>query len=123
MGGMPLCQSCKEKMESKFQEVKEYIRTHAGTTIPEVAEACEVDQNQIRAWLREDRLELTQDSPIRLSCEGCGAQIRSGRFCDKCKINTMNDINGVIRSDRDEKLRQLQERQRQVRDGDRMRFL
>jgi hypothetical protein len=120
---MPICQSCKEKTEAKFQEVKEYIRDHAGTTIPEVAEACEVDQNQIRAWLREDRLELTENSPIRLSCEGCGTQIRSGRFCDKCKINTMNDINGVIRSDRDDKLRQLQERQKQVRDGDRMRFL
>jgi hypothetical protein len=110
-------------MEAKFQEVKEYIRNHPGSTIPDVAEACDVDQAQIRAWLKDDRLELTEDSPIRLSCESCGTQIRSGRFCDKCKINTMNDINGVIRTDRENKLRLQQERNRLARDGERMRFL
>lgn len=87
--GPAICQSCREKTEEKFQEVKEYIRQNPGVTIPEVSEACDVEPQQVQQWLRDDRLELTEDSPIRLSCEGCGAQIRSGRYCDKCK-NTVS---------------------------------
>lgn len=87
MAGPNICPSCRESMEVKFQEVKEYIRQHKGCGIAEVSEACEVEAAQIRQWLREDRLEVTEDSAIFLSCESCGAPIRSGRFCEKCEGN------------------------------------
>ena len=80
--GVPICPSCKEAMEAKFQEVKEYIREHKGAGIQEVSEACDVEVQQITQWLREDRLEVTEGSNIMLNCETCGAPIRSGRFCE-----------------------------------------
>ena len=46
--GQVICPACREKMEQKFQEVKEYIRSHKGVGINEVAEACDVDVAQIR---------------------------------------------------------------------------
>ena len=96
MMGPNICPACKDGMEAKFQEVKEYIRSHKGCGIPEVAEACDVEAAQIRQWLREDRLEVTEDSAIFLSCESCGAAIRSGRFCDKCVGNMTKGFSDAI---------------------------
>ncbi|MBR6381377.1 MAG: flagellar protein [Lachnospiraceae bacterium] len=96
--GMPICPACKEAMEVKFQEVKEYVREHKGVGIREVAEACDVDPQQIRQWLRDDRLEMTEDSAIMLNCEGCGTPIRSGRFCDKCKAQMLSGLQQVSKS-------------------------
>ena len=96
--GMPICPACKEAMEVKFQEVKEYVREHKGVGIREVAEACDVDPQQIRQWLRDDRLEMTEDSAIMLNCEGCGTPIRSGRFCDKCKAQMLSGLQQVSNS-------------------------
>lgn len=100
VAGSVACPSCREKLEAKFQEVKEYIRAHKGAGIQEVSEACDVDGAQIRQWLREDRLEITEDSPIFLSCETCGAPIRSGRFCDKCTLTMTKGFKDVLNAGR-----------------------
>lgn len=99
IAGPALCPACREKMEEKFQEVKEYIRDNPHVTIPEVSEACDVDPQQIRQWLREDRLELTEESSIMLNCESCGAMIRSGKLCDKCKTSLANGFRDAVRKD------------------------
>ena len=96
ISGYQICPACREALEVKFQEVKEYVREHRGVGINEVAEACDVDPNMIRQWLREDRLELAEDSGIMLACESCGGLIRSGRYCDKCKSNLVNGFNSVL---------------------------
>ena len=97
ISGPPICMACREALEVKFQEVKEYIRENARATIPEVAEACDVSQTQIQQWLKDERLEVTEGSGIALLCENCGEPITSGRFCTKCK-NTMADrLNESIR--------------------------
>lgn len=96
VSGAILCQPCRELMEKKFQEVKEYIRANPGVGISEVSEACDVEPAQIRQWLREERLEVTEGSPIYLTCESCGASIRSGKYCDKCKASMANELQGAI---------------------------
>jgi ribosomal protein L32 len=80
--------------------VKEYIRENKGVGIPAVAEACEVDAGQIRQWLREERLELSEDSAVFLTCENCGQPIRSGRFCEKCTLNMTKGFQEVLNSGR-----------------------
>ncbi len=102
ISGAPVCPVCKESMEAKFQEVKEYIREHRGVGISEVAEACDVDPNQIRQWLRDDRLEVTEDSPMVLTCESCGEPIRSGKYCEKCKSSMSRGFNEVLKTNHPE---------------------
>ncbi len=97
VAGQVICPACREKLEEKFHEVKEYIRQNKGVGIQQVAEECDVDPNQIRQWLREDRLELATDSALYLNCESCGQPIRSGRFCDKCKANMTRDLQSVMK--------------------------
>lgn len=96
VAGPFLCQVCREKMEVKFQEVKEYIRSHPGVGIREVSDACDVEVSQIQQWLREERLEVTENSAIFLSCEVCGANIRSGRYCEKCKYDMTMGLKSVM---------------------------
>lgn len=102
ISGPSICPECKKSQEAKFQEVKEYIREHRGVGINEVAEACDVEASQIRQWLREDRLEVTEDSPLFLNCESCGAPIRSGRFCEKCKDSMAKGFSEAVRGGKPE---------------------
>lgn len=87
-----ICPACHEEQEKKFIEVKEYIGGHRSCTVPEVAEACEVTTQQIKQWLREERLEFSTEAGDVLSCESCGEPIRTGRFCEKCKQNMANTL-------------------------------
>lgn len=96
--GAIVCPACRESLEAKFQEVKLYIEEHPGVGIKQVSEACDVETSQIQQWLREERLEVTENSAIYLNCEGCGAPIRSGRYCDRCRNNLTNGFKSVIRS-------------------------
>lgn len=94
--GMYICPNCKDDLEEKFQEVKEYIRENPRVSISEVCQECEVETGQIHQWLREERLELTEDSPIRMTCESCGDQIRGGKMCEKCKNDLAKGLNNAF---------------------------
>ncbi|MCI9437345.1 MAG: flagellar protein [Lachnospiraceae bacterium] len=117
--GPVICPACREKLEEKFQEVKEYIRDNKGAGIPEVAEACDVEVAQIRQWLREGRLELTEDAQMYLSCETCGKPIRSGRFCEKCTLNMSRGFQEVLNAGKDTSPRQA----KNDGEGPKMRYL
>ncbi|MDE7477094.1 MAG: flagellar protein [Lachnospiraceae bacterium] len=119
MVGMPICPACKEKMEEKFQEVKKYIRDNRTADIKEVAKACEVETGQIQQWIREERLEFTADSPVKIPCENCGEMIRSGKYCEKCKREMTNNLSSVM----DKPKVVLTEQKKPQSTGNKMRFL
>ena len=120
VAGPILCPRCREEMEAKFQEVKEYIRSNPGSGISEVSEACDVPTSQIQQWLREERLELTENSAILLSCESCGAPIRSGKYCERCKYEMTMGFRAVMDG---QKPKEQPARPRDPRDNPRMRYL
>jgi len=97
ISGPSWCPGCREQMEAKFQQVKEYIRENPGVGVQQVSEACDVEPAQINQWLREERLELTEGSPLMLGCETCGALIRCGKYCEKCKVNLANTFQSVLK--------------------------
>ncbi|MED9903141.1 MAG: flagellar protein [Lachnospiraceae bacterium] len=115
-----LCPACREALEADFQRVKEYVREHRGATISQVSEACEVEISQIHQWLREERLELTEDSGIVLQCESCGAAIMCGRYCDKCRREIAMGFKKAVHASQKEVPQPALKRDR---DGDKMRFL
>lgn len=94
--GPNMCPACREEMDKKFNEVKEYVREHKGALIQEVADVCEVEVSQIHQWLREERLELMEGSGIVLHCENCGTAIYCGRFCQRCKSDMARGFNRAI---------------------------
>lgn len=119
VSGPPICMGCREALEEKFQEVKKYIQDHVRASIPEVSEACDVSTGQIQQWLREERLQLSEDSGITLFCEKCQSPILSGRFCEKCKNHMANELNSSIRKPEAPK----PQHKKDPRDNPKMRFL
>lgn len=116
LSGPPICQACREKLEDKFQQVKEYLRENPNSSIQVVSDDNEVSVAQIRQWVREERLTFSDDSPIGLPCESCGKTIKTGRFCEECKAKMKNELNSL-------KPRVIEARPKVFHDKDKMRFL
>lgn len=116
--GPVLCPNCREEEENKFQEVKKYVQEHKNSGIQEVSEECDVTVAQIRQWLREERLVLSEESPIGIGCERCGKMIKSGKFCDECR----NQLSHTLQSAMGKKGTYVPTKEH-TRDGVRMRFL
>lgn len=97
--GPYICPQCREEIEKEFAVVKKYIEENPNKNINEVAEACDVDPQQVRQWIREERLQFSDDSAIGLECERCGVTIKSGKYCDKCKQEMAAGFNAAISND------------------------
>lgn len=97
LGGQRICPVCKDEIEKQFIKVRDYVRAHPKTSLHQIAVDNEVSIEQINQWIREERLEFSKDSPVTLYCENCGAPIRTGRFCQKCKSTMANDLNDAFR--------------------------
>ncbi len=95
--GPPICPGCKDLIEKKFVEVKEFIRENVSASIPEISKQCEVEPALLQQWIREERLIFSEDSPIGINCELCGAMIKTGRLCNNCKNDMINGLNSSIR--------------------------
>ena len=120
IAGPPICPVCKEDLEKKFQEVKKYIQDHDSVPMTVVAEECDVDIAQLRQWVREERLVFAEGSGMAMECELCGASIITGRYCEKCKAETMNDLLGAGRPSG---IQPIQQQRKSSTENPRMRFL
>jgi methionyl-tRNA synthetase len=114
-----ICPTCREEKEAKFQQVKTYIQDHRGATVHEVSEECEVEVNQINQWISEERLQFSDDSPISVNCEKCGAMIRSGVYCEKCKAEMANNLSSAYKKEPVK----VEEPKKKQSEKDKMRFL
>ena len=101
-----ICPECRKKLEDKFQEVKKYLEENPHSV------------KQIRQWVREERLILSDASEAGITCENCGRMIRSGRYCDECKNKLAMTLRSAYASEFDPN-----ENKRMERDRERMRFL
>ncbi len=97
--GEKICPACRDLLEEKFEEVKNYIRDNPGANINKVADDCETTVKQIKKWVREARLTFADDSLVGLECERCGKMIHCGRFCKDCAGGLEDAMNGMFRQD------------------------
>ena len=96
IAGPVRCPACSEALEKKFQQVKSYIWDHKTATLQEISEANDVAVGQLRQWVREERLCFTDESPVGLECESCGATIKTGRYCANCKGKISNTLMSAL---------------------------
>lgn len=91
--GKTLCPECLKGKEDEFTIVKNYIRENPSSGIAEVSEATGTSVKQIRQWVREERLLLTEPSATAgINCESCGRPIRTGRLCPSCKNQVSREL-------------------------------
>lgn len=73
--------------EEKYEQVRDYILIHPKATIIQISEENGITPMKLLDWIREDRLEFSEDSKDAwFECVSCGAKIKSGRHCNRCKI-------------------------------------
>lgn len=113
------CPACMEEIEKQFQEAKEYIYKHPGVGIPEISEELDIEVSQIKQWIREERLALSNADGSGIYCENCGVGITTGRFCDKCKSQLTNSLSNAVTRKEEPKPQQKAKKG----ERDRMRFL
>lgn len=97
--GPSICPMCRDEREKEFQQVKKYVQDNRGASINQVSEDCDVEIKQINQWIREERLQFAEDSPIRVACEKCGAMIRAGVYCDRCKADMANTLGSAYKKE------------------------
>ncbi|WP_099469156.1 flagellar protein [Konateibacter massiliensis] len=119
IGGPQICPTCAALAEDEFQKVKEYLREHPKATMGMISEENEVSIQQIKQWVREERLTFTEDSPVAIECENCGTMIRTGKYCAKCKATLANSMNQAIQKPK----AIMPEVKKAEKEKERMRFL
>ncbi|MDO4166688.1 MAG: flagellar protein [Eubacteriales bacterium] len=93
--GSPICPACNKKMEDKFAKVREYIRDNPNVPMSKVSEDTEVPIQQLKKWVRQERLQFSKDSGVKIDCESCGKPILTGRYCNECKSRMTNSFTGL----------------------------
>ena len=118
--GQMLCPTCMKAMDEKFKEVKNYVYDHPSVGIHQLSKEMDVPTSQINRWIREERLTFTEDSAIVITCEKCGANILTGRLCEKCKKELVGGLSNAAGLNK----RQLEPEKKENRSTtNRMRFL
>lgn len=114
VAGPMVCVACRDKQEQKFLEVRNYIRENPNAGIAQVSEEMDVSVQQIKAWIRQERLSFSKDSDVAIECEKCGAKIYTGRFCDRCKKNISDTLNAMYPKQQHQKKEKEQDRMRHL---------
>ncbi len=83
--GTYLCLSCGKENYDDFQTVRNYLDKAGATPAVIIEQDTGVPRKNIEYFLRQEYLEIPKYSPIRISCEKCGAPIRTGYLCEQCK--------------------------------------
>lgn len=102
--GQKVCPDCHQSEEEKFELVKEYLWENPNSTVEKVSRETGVEKELIIKFMREDRLAaegLLID--YTLKCKHCGAEIKTGIFCESCRNQMINDFNQQNNSKAEEK--------------------
>lgn len=84
------CEGCGHIMYDDYGVVRNFLEKNQGATVAETSLATGVSKNKIRMMLVDDKIQVTPGSMVFLNCSVCGAQIRSGRYCEKCAAELKN---------------------------------
>ena len=93
-----MCPDCKKKEEELLRQVKDYLWENPGATEAKLEELFGTTHKQIVRWLRDERLEITPESKIKLTCKRCGSMILKGKYCKDCATKVGNDLKSLEES-------------------------
>lgn len=79
------CKACGKLNYDDYQKVRNYLEVNGPKTIFEIEEATGISRRIIGEFLRDEMLEVPRHSSVTLHCQRCGAGIRTGTLCERCK--------------------------------------
>lgn len=96
MQGDVLCPRCKEKEEEEFKTVRKYLKLNPKSTIHQTVNDTGIPIKTVTKFIRDGRLEITDDSPIGIDCQRCGRMIKTGSYCEECEVELRKELNQVV---------------------------
>lgn len=97
--GQEFCSKCRLEVEDHFKIVREFVYDNPGSTVKQVEDGTGVPREEILEYLREEKLELKQESAA-LNCQRCGKAIKSGRMCTACAHELKQGFSKAFESDK-----------------------
>ncbi len=93
-----LCPECAKEEEDMYEKVYSYLRENPKSTVQQVSEHTGVPEERILSFLRQDRIMSAEWTELTYPCERCGADINSGRFCDRCNKEMQESLHSAAES-------------------------
>lgn len=84
--GVYRCISCGAENYDYYNIVRNYLDKSGPRPIDVIERETGVPRKSIDYFLKQEMLEIPKACAIRISCQRCGAPIRSGSLCDSCKM-------------------------------------
>ncbi len=77
------CEKCRTKEYDNYGKTRNYIEKNPGASAVDIEKNTGVSKAAIREMLKESRFEIVEGTKSFLRCEGCGKEVRSGRYCSE----------------------------------------
>jgi len=94
------CKTCGKHLLDALGKIKEYRRENMFAGVEEIAQATNVEEEDVYVILSREGMELPKDSKYYLSCEKCGCSLQTGRFCAVCIRELAGGIGNLIQEER-----------------------
>ena len=98
----PICKACEKLEEEIFESVRKYLEDNPNCSMAALAEATDVSPKKILRYIREGRIEISNDGGIDLRCAQCGKPIKKGRYCDQCVISINQEVGELFKKKKSE---------------------
>lgn len=122
-GGSYECMECGQRALDAFGKVKEFLDKHGGTQpMLVIAQETGVPVEVLNKMLKDGRLQIPPGCKVYLRCEKCGCAIRSGRFCSRCELDTLQEIKTLMVEEKKQRVREDIKGTVVKRTGAKMRF-
>lgn len=100
MDASPLCSACMDATKSHAEHVTDFVWSHPGLTLEEVAKQCGLSVKDMEEMLFSGRLGRAS-AHVMFKCQSChlkmSAQLRKGRFCPECAAKIESKVNQLER--------------------------
>lgn len=89
-----ICEQCRKEEDKQFDIVYNFIRQkeNRSSTIADVIEGTQVDEDLIYKFIRQGRLQLSKFPNLGYPCQKCGKQIREGKLCKSCATELKTNL-------------------------------
>jgi flagellar operon protein (TIGR03826 family) len=95
--GTGVCNQCTQQEQEDFDKVRDYLFEHPNSPASEINQSTGVELKVISRFLKEGRLKMEGQDEGIITCDKCGASIKSGRFCEACLQEMQSELKKAVR--------------------------
>jgi flagellar operon protein (TIGR03826 family) len=87
-----ICPNCFNEIEKEYQACVTYLKENKNCTLQHLSDETEVSIRQITQFIREGRINISNNPNMGIPCDSCGELTRSGSICDSCRDKLQRDM-------------------------------